>query len=144
MKTLKLLLCLVCLAALQPLCRAAGTATGVKNVLVIFKTHLDIGFTGLSSEVRQTYVDEFIPKAIETAQELSSEGGDARYVWTTGAWLIDTYMKQASPEAVSDLEAAIRRGDIVWNGVPYTVESESMGRDLFREMLGLSASLDSK
>lgn len=144
MKTLKLLLCLACLAALQPLCRADGTATGVKNVLVIFKTHLDIGFTGLSSEVRQTYVDEFIPKAIETAQELSSEGGDARYVWTTGAWLIDTYMKQASPEAVSDLEAAIRRGDIVWNGVPYTVESESMGRDLFREMLGLSASLDSK
>ena len=42
----------------------------VEKVLVIFKTHLDIGFTDLSSKVEQRYIDYYIPKAIEVARRL--------------------------------------------------------------------------
>ena len=52
----------------------------VEKVLVIFKTHLDIGFTDLSSKVEQRYIDYYIPKAIEVARRLREEGGDERYV----------------------------------------------------------------
>lgn len=45
---------------------------------------------------------------------------------------------------VKRLERAIRRGDIVWNGVPYTVESEAMNRALFEGGLALSARLDKR
>lgn len=116
----------------------------VEKVLVIFKTHLDIGFTDLSSKVEQRYIDYYIPKAIEVAHRLREEGGDERYVWTTGAWLVDAYLRQATPEAAAELEEAIRRGDIVWNGVPYTVESESMNRALFEGILRLSQRLDAR
>lgn len=116
----------------------------VEKVLVIFKTHLDIGFTDLSSKVEQRYIDYYIPKAIEVARRLREEGGDERYVWTTGAWLVDAYLRQATPEAAAELEEAIRRGDIVWNGVPYTVESESMNRALFEGILQLSQRLDAR
>lgn len=116
----------------------------VEKVLVIFKTHLDIGFTDLSSKVEQRYIDYYIPKAIEVARRLREEGGDERYVWTTGAWLVDAYLRQATPEAAAELEEAIRRGDIVWNGVPYTVESESMNRALFEGILRLSQRLDAR
>lgn len=71
----------------------------VEKVLVIFKTHLDIGFTDLSSKVEQRYIDYYIPKAIKVARRLREEGGDERYVWTTGAWLVDAYLRQATPEA---------------------------------------------
>lgn len=118
--------------------------TQVEKVLVIFKTHLDIGFTDLSSKVEQRYIDYYIPKAIEVARRLREEGGDERYVWTTGAWLVDAYLRQATPEAAAELEEAIRRGDIVWNGVPYTVESESMNRALFEGILRLSQRLDAR
>lgn len=111
---------------------------------MIFKTHLDIGFTDLSSKVEQRYIDYYIPKAIEVARRLREEGGDERYVWTTGAWLVDAYLRQATPEAAAELEEAIRRGDIVWNGVPYTVESESMNRALFEGILRLSQRLDAR
>lgn len=116
----------------------------VEKVFVIFKTHLDIGFTDLSSKVEQRYIDYYIPKAIEVARRLREEGSDERYVWTTGAWLVDAYLRQATPEAVAELEEAIRRGDIVWNGVPYTVESESMNRALFEGILRLSQRLDAR
>lgn len=114
----------------------------VKKVYTVFKTHLDIGFTDLSSKVEQRYIDDFIPKAINVAEELKAEGGEARYVWTTGAWLIDAYLRQAEPEAVQRLEKAIREGDIVWNAMPYTVESESLNGDMFSAILKLSDRLD--
>lgn len=114
----------------------------VKKVYVIFKTHLDIGFTDLSSNVEQRYINEFIPKAINVAEQLKAEGKGENYVWTTGAWLVDAYLRQASPEAAERLRKALRDGDIVWNGVPYTVESESMNKDMYVTALKLSRKLD--
>jgi len=114
----------------------------VKKVHLIFKTHLDIGFTDLSSLVERRYVEEFIPKTLNTIEQLRAEQAEERYVWTTGSWLIWEYLQQASPEAVIKLEDAIRRGDIVWNGVPYTVESESMNKELFATCLKWSQQLD--
>ncbi|GAA0886698.1 hypothetical protein GCM10009120_52970 [Sphingobacterium siyangense subsp. cladoniae] len=116
----------------------------VQKVHLIFKTHLDIGFTELSSVVEQRYMNEFIPKAIAVAEELRNSRAKERYVWTTGSWLIATYLEQASPENKAKLEAAIRRGDIVWNAIPYTVESESLNKALFGTMLQLSRKLDQK
>lgn len=116
----------------------------VKKVYAIFKTHLDIGFTQLPSQVEIRYVNEFIPKAIEVARQLRESGAKERYVWTTGSWLISAYLEQASPEAVKKLEQAIERGDIVWNGVPYTVESESMTKEMFATILNLSKQLDKR
>ncbi len=116
----------------------------VKKVYVIFKTHFDLGYTELSSTIEQIYINNFIPKAIDLADQLRAEGGNERYVWTTGAWLIDAYMRQASPEAMQKLDMAINRGDIVWNAAPYTFESESVSKDMFESMLKLSQRLDSK
>lgn len=116
----------------------------VSKVYVVFKTHLDVGFTDLSSVVTQRYVSEFIPKALDLSEKLYAENAKEKYVWTTGAWLIWKYLHTASPEDVRRLEAAIQRGDIVWNAVPYTVESESMNLDLFETSLLLSQKLDKK
>lgn len=122
----------------------AQTNEEVTKVYVLFKTHLDVGFTDLSSVVTQRYINEFIPKALEVSEKLQADGSGERYVWTTGAWLIWKYLHSASPDESRRLEKALRRGDIVWNAVPYTVESETMNRDLFETTLLLSQKLDRK
>ena len=94
--------------------------TSVEKVYVVFKTHLDVGFTDLSSVVTQRYITEFIPKALDVSEKLRAENTEEKYIWTTGAWLIWKYLHTAPPEDVKRLEAAIRRGDIVWNALPYT------------------------
>ena len=115
----------------------------VEKVYVVFKTHLDVGFTDLSSIVTERYMKEFIPKALDVAEKLRAEGNEnERYVWTTGSWLIWTYLQQAAPQEKARLQEAIKRGDIVWNGVPYTVESETMTEDLFSTCLLVSKQLD--
>ena len=124
--------------------RAQSTPENVDKVYVVFKTHLDVGFTDLSSVVTERYINEFIPKAIDLSEKLESEHASERYVWTTGAWLVREYLKQASPEAKARFDRAVERGDIVWNAVPYTVESEVMNRDLFETCLLVSRDLDKK
>ena len=116
----------------------------VSRVYVVFKTHLDVGFTDLSSVVTRRYMEEFIPKAVKVSEELAADGSGDRYVWTTGSWLIWKYLQTESPENVARLEKVLRRGDIVWNGVPYTVESESMNKPLFETMLQVSHRLDQR
>lgn len=114
----------------------------ISKVHIIFKTHLDIGFTDLSSVVEQRYIQEFIPKAMDVAEELRKANGEERYVWTTGSWLIQSFLDQASPGQKERLERAIKEGDIAWNGMPYTVESESMSKAQFQTILRLSGQLD--
>lgn len=45
-----------------------------KKVHVVFKTHLDIGFTNMAAHVLRQYMEEYIPKAIALADILVAEG----------------------------------------------------------------------
>ena len=90
----------------------------IKKVLIIFKTHLDVGFTDFAANVRKKYEEIFIPNAIKTARELREENGEAVFKWTTGSWLIYEYLKNAPEEKVRELSEAILNGDICWHGLP--------------------------
>ena len=145
MKTslIKFLLVLLCIC-LTVNAGQAQVNEEVSKVYVVFKTHLDVGFTDLSSVVEKRYIDEFIPKALDVAEKLRADRSGERYVWTTGSWLVWKYLQTASDRDVERLEKAIRQGDIVWNGVPYTVETESMNLDLLETNLLLAHKLDEK
>ena len=41
-----------------------------KEVLILFKTHLDVGFTDLAASVKKKYLTEYIPNAIKVGYEL--------------------------------------------------------------------------
>lgn len=116
----------------------------IEKVFVVFKTHLDVGFTNYSSAVTQNYLDNFIPKALDVAEELRAENSEEKYVWTVGSWLIWKYLQKATLEETERLTKAISAGDIVWNGVPYTVESEVMNKEMFESSLLLAKKLDKR
>ena len=56
----------------------------MKEVIIVHKTHLDLGFTDYAESVRLRYMNDFIPKAIDAAEKLNSDG-EKRFVWTTGS-----------------------------------------------------------
>lgn len=114
----------------------------IKKVIVIFKTHLDIGFTDFSSNVVEKYMDEFIPNALKIAKELRQAGSEARFVWTTGSWLIHEYLRTHTGFERQQLEEGIRNKDICWHGLPFTTHTEMMSGSLFEYGLSLSQRLD--
>ena len=115
--------------------------TKIKKVHVVFKTHLDIGFTDIGQTVLDRYVNEYIPHSIDLAMELNTEN-DKKFIWTVGSYLIDYYFRNAEADMCKKLENAIRRGDICWHGLACTTHTELMDEDLFHFDLNISDDFD--
>lgn len=114
-----------------------------RTIHLVFKTHLDIGFTDHAAKVRAQYHERFIPQAIETGEHFFAEDpANPKFVWTTGAWLIWDHLRSQSPERVRRLEQAIERGLITWHALPYTTHSELMSPAVFRAGLSHAQELD--
>ena len=114
-----------------------------RTIHLVFKTHLDIGFTDHAARVRQQYHEQFIPHAIATGEHFFGENPEApAFVWTTGAWLIWDHLNTQDAARVKRLERAIERGLIVWHGLPFTTHTELMTPGLFRAGLSYAAELD--
>lgn len=111
----------------------------IKEVLVIFKTHLDIGFTNFSAEVISNYLKNYIPNAIRVGYELKDT--DTPFVWTVGSWLIWEALKN---DADKKVENAIKDGIIRWHALPFTSHTELMNEELFEYGLSLSKRLDER
>ncbi len=120
------------------------TENAVDHVHLIFKTHLDLGFTDFARAVLQRYLTDFIPHALNLARHLRQTESATRFVWTTGSWLIDAYLEQSTSSARREMEAAILAGDITWHALPFTTHTELMDADLFRFGLSLSQRLDAR
>ena len=114
----------------------------VKEVDLIFKTHLDIGFTDYARNVVNNYFTGFIPQALKISRQLREENRPERFIWTTGSWLIYEFLEKAPPAERAKLEAAIEAGDITWHGLPFTTHSELLDSSLFEFGLSLSHELD--
>ncbi len=113
----------------------------IRKVHVIFKTHLDVGFTDTAANVLRRYVDLYIPRAAALADELN-RGGRKQFVWTVGSFLIDHYLRCAEPEQCRVLETAIEKGHICWHGMAVTAHTELMDPRLLDFSLGISERLD--
>jgi hypothetical protein len=114
----------------------------IKKVHVIYKTHLDVGFTDLAKNVVDKYINSFIPKAIQLANKVNKEGKDKKFIWTVGSWMIEEYLRRSCEDAKGEFIDAVNKGYIVWHGLPFTTHSELMDRELFDFGISISKELD--
>ncbi len=116
--------------------------TAIDTVHVIFKTHLDIGFTDYARNVVQQYHTDSSPRHSLPPGRCANVAATERMVWTTGSWLIYEHLEHATAEERERMVAAIEQGDIVWHGLPFTTHSEIMNPSLFSFGISLAADLD--
>ncbi|MBC2582305.1 DUF5054 domain-containing protein [Clostridium sp. DJ247] len=114
----------------------------IKKVHVIYKSHLDVGFTDLAKNVIDKYIKYFIPKAIKLANKVNKDESNKKFVWTVGSWLIDEYLRRINGKAGQEFIDAINKGYIVWHGLPFTTHSELMDEELFDYGISISKNLD--
>ena len=110
-----------------------------KRVLVLFKTHLDVGFTDLAGAITERYLSVYLPGAIRVGNELKNT--DTPFVWTVGSWLIWRALQRDTDGSV---ERAIRDGILRWHALPFTTHTELMNPKLFEYGLSLSKKLDER
>lgn len=108
------------------------------KIIVLFKTHLDIGFTDYAKHVVDNYMEKYLPNAVRVARELRDE--EEGFIWTTGSWLIEKYLEENEDRDL--LIDAIEHGEVRWHGLPFTTHTELMDGELFQYGLGISKKLD--
>ena len=111
----------------------------MKKVIVVSKTHLDLGFTDYAENIKQKYIHSFIPDAIDLAEKVNT--ADKKYfVWTTGSWILKEALK--NPQQKDKLTKAINDGNIVPHAMPFTTHTELLDEDSLDFGLSLVDGLD--
>lgn len=113
----------------------------MKKVFVVSKTHLDLGFTDYAQNIKQKYLNSFIPDAISLAEKVNTT--DKKYfVWTTGSWLLKEMLNGADDVQRERLINAIKNGNIAPHAMPFTTHSELLDYDTFDYGLSIVNALD--
>ena len=113
----------------------------VRRVIVVSKTHLDVGYTDYAKNVLDRYVDSFIPGAVELAFALNT-AERKRFVWTTGSYLIHYYLQHAEESGAARLKEALRLGYVRYHALPLTTHTELMSGELLCYALSIGKRLD--
>ena len=132
-------------AALATRTRAQTPAApnpALKHILLVTKCHLDVGFTDTQANVVQKYYSAYYPAAIALAAQLRTTPDGLRYTWTTGSWLLYTYLEQATPAQRKTMEQAIAAGHIAWHALPFSWQTELLPRSMIEGGLSFSQALD--
>ncbi len=86
------------------------------TVYIYPHSHVDIGYTDKQEIVEKIHVRN-IDVALDMARKTQNYPEGSRYVWNTEAgWVVESYLKQASPEKKAALFEAVRKGWIRIDG----------------------------
>ena len=112
----------------------AASDGGLEQVVVVFKTHFDIGYTDLPRRVVDRYRTSMIDKALEVCEHTRALPPEHRFVWTVPGWpMAQILWPGQTPERRERIVQAIRDGRLVWHALPATTHTESLDlEDLVR------------
>lgn len=120
--------------------KQAVSNNNIKKVHLIFKTHLDIGFTASSRKIARNIWEWKIPSEIRAAREVEKDGFKPSFNY--GSWAVYNALEYSKGTRLSELEKAIHDNIITWNGMPFSLETEYYEPALFESLLGISHRLD--
>ena len=96
------------------------------EVILVWKTHNDIGYTHPVPEVLDYYRNGMMDGALKLIEDTLNTPKSERFVWVLPAWVMEVILDdKQTPERRVRIEKAIRDGRIVWHALPYTFESEA-------------------
>lgn len=127
------------------------TCPQLKEVVVVFKTHFDIGYTDTIGAVLEKYRTTMIDQALSVCDATRELPADQQFVWTIPGWPLARILGPAAdafanrkpdetdpevasklfwslqtPERRARIQAAMRDGRIVWHALPFTTHTESL------------------
>ena len=127
---------------------AAEVATGtaqvkpVDHVWVVFKTHLDIGYTDTIAEVLKRYRVNMMDSALKVVEASRSLPPEQRFAWTLAGWpLTHVLGPEQDPVRRTAIEQAVREGAIAFHALPFTMHTETQDLEDLTRGLGFSTRL---
>ena len=98
----------------------------LEEIILVFKTHFDIGYTRLASEVVERYKTVFTDRALDLADASANSPRNRRFVWTIPGWPMTQMMTDQPQERTERLAKALREGRFVVHALPFTTHTDTL------------------
>ncbi|MEO6458413.1 MAG: DUF5054 domain-containing protein, partial [Chloroflexia bacterium] len=115
----------------------------LRKVVVVFKTHFDLGFTGLPDEVMALYTGWMFKAVREVVAATSTEPLGLRYNWTLPAWPLKQLLHDPSlPDKTrAAARSLVEQGALSWHAWPFTTHTAFCGLEELVRGLHISRAL---
>ncbi len=122
----------------------ASSHAAVGEVIVVFKTHFDIGYTDMASNVVQRYRTTMIDQALDVVDANRNLPPEQQFVWTLPGWPL-TKILEAWPGQTAERQArvgaAFKSGRFVTHALPFTTHTELLELEDLVRGLGYASRL---
>lgn len=121
--------------------------TPVKEIIVVCKTHFDIGFTHRVKDIVQYYRTGMIDHALGIMDKSKDLPPKEQFAWTAPGWVMAQVLADwpgQTPERRAHLEAAFRSGKFITHAAPFTIEGDNMDPESFARGQVYSSSISRK
>lgn len=130
---------LLCLLVL-----ATSVSAEVREVVVAFKTHFDIGYTDLAGNVVQRYRTTMIDQALKVVDQNRGLPPEQQFVWTIPGWpmakILEDWGAQTAERKQRVLQA-FQDGRFVVHALPFTTHTELLEPEDLVRGLGFASRL---
>jgi len=116
--------------------------SGVQNVIIVYKTHFDIGYSETVQQVVHDYRTSMCDRVLEVIDKNKNQPKEKQFVWTISGWPMKQILWEGqSPERKKKIEQAIRDGNLAIHAFPFTMHTETSDPEDLVRGLNISSTL---
>ena len=119
----------------------------VQEIIVVAKTHFDIGYTHKVDELIPYYRTTMIDKALAVMEDSKDLPPEQQFVWTAPAWVLNKVLEDwdgQTPERKAKLEKAFRSERFVPHALPFSSHTDIMSAEEFARGMQFSTRVTQK
>lgn len=116
----------------------------VEEIVLVFKTHFDIGYTDYAENVVQQYSTTMMENAFDVIERSKDRIAEKQFVWTVPSWPMAQMINQSLPDVKSKVETALINGQFVMHALPFTLQTESSDPEPLVRGLNISSTISRK
>ena len=131
------------LAAAQP-ARLFTAFANLEEIVLVYKSHFDIGYTHLASETVKHYRTGMIDGALKVVDDNRALPPEEQFVWTVPGWPMKKIMEDwtgQTPERLARIRAAFQAGRFTAHALPFSMQTEMMEPEGMVRSMGFASRL---
>ncbi len=122
---------------------AVPAVSALKTVVIVYKTHFDIGYTARARDVVHEYRTEMADRVLDAIEVNIRQPRDQQFVWTLSGWPMKQIIWEGqTPERRQKIEQAIRDGNLAVHAYPFTTHTETAELEDLVRGLNISSTIN--
>ena len=113
---------------------SSPAASRINQIIVVCKTHFDIGYSDRVADVLAFYRTTMIDRALDLIDKSRDLPPEEQFIWTCPGWVFDRIVEDWPGQTVERrqrLDRAVKAGRLVAHALPFSIESELMWPEEF-------------